>query len=179
MTGITTASDGFMGDGCRGEPSRGSARSRPRRGCGPQCGRIVVAAVPFVLAVAAMGCSGERWPTAEVTGTVKLDGEPVEKVALEFEPVIEGVKEVPPTAYGMTDAEGRYRVTRVGGPKGGAPGAVVGTNIVRVSAPEGSTAKVHPHYAGDGALRFEVRPGPNVFDIELVKNPLAAKPRGK
>jgi len=133
----------------------------------------------ILLAVFLSGCSGTRFQTAEVTGTVKLDGEPVEKVALEFEPAIEGVKEILPTAYGMTDAEGRYRVTRVGGQKGGAPGAVIGTNIVRISAPEGSTAKVHPHYAGDGALRFEVKPGPNVFDIELVANPLAGKPRGK
>lgn len=134
------------------------------------------------LAVAAVlvgGCAQNSFQTAEVTGTVKLDGEPVEKVALEFEPAIEGVKEILPTAYGMTDAEGRYRVTRVGGRKGGAPGAVVGTNIVRLSAPEGSAAKVHPHYSGEGSLRFEVRPGPNVFDIDLVMKPLSSKPRGK
>ncbi len=50
---------------------------------------------------------------------------------------------------------------------------VVGMNTVRVSAPEGSAAKVHPHYADEGAFQFEVKAGPNVFDIDLMKNPLA------
>ena len=117
------------------------------------------------------GCSAEKFKTAEVTGTVMLEGKPVEGVSLEFEPVRTGA-EIPPTAYGSTDAEGKYRLTRVGG-KGGRPGAVVGMNTVRVSAPEGSTATVHPHYADEGALQFEVKAGPNVFDIDLVKNPLA------
>ena len=144
----------------------------------PGSPRWVVYGGAMVAALAA-GCSGGSFKTAEVTGVVKLDGEPIERVALEFEPAIEGVKEILPTAYGMTDAEGRYRVTRVGNGGSEAAGAVVGTNIVRLSAPEGSTAKIHPHYFGDGALRFEVKPGPNVFDIELVKNPLAPKPRGK
>ena len=118
-----------------------------------------------------VGCSAEKFKTAEVTGTVMLEGTPVEGVSLEFEPVRTGA-EIPPTAYGSTDAEGKYRLTRVGG-KGGRPGAVVGMNTVRVSAPEGSTATVHPRYADEGALQFEVKAGPNVFDIDLVKNPLA------
>jgi hypothetical protein len=117
------------------------------------------------------GCSAEKFKTAEVTGTVTLEGTPVEGVSLEFEPHRTGA-EIPPTAYGSTDAEGKYRLTRVGG-RGGRPGAVVGMNTVRVSAPEGSSAKVHPHYADEGALQFEVQAGPNVFDIDLVKNPLA------
>jgi hypothetical protein len=117
------------------------------------------------------GCSAEKFKTAEVTGTVTLEGTPVEGVSVEFEPVRTGA-EIPPTAYGSTDAEGKYRLTRVGG-KGGRPGAVVGMNTVRVSAPEGSTAKVHPHYADECAFQFEVKAGPNVFDIDLMKNPLA------
>ncbi|MDA1040820.1 MAG: hypothetical protein O3A37_11105 [Planctomycetota bacterium] len=117
------------------------------------------------------GCSAEKFKTAEVRGTVTLEGTPVEGVSVEFEPVRTGA-EIPPTAYGSTDAEGKYRLTRVGG-KGGRPGAVVGMNIVRVSAPEGSSAKVHPHYADEGAFQYEVKAGPNIFDIDLMKNPLA------
>lgn len=131
--------------------------------------RILVMAV--CCAAFGAGCSAEKFKTAEVTGTVTLEGTPVEGVSLEFEPLRTGA-EIPPTAYGSTDAEGKYRLTRVGG-KGGRPGAVVGMNTVRVSAPEGSTAKVHPHYADEGAFQFEVKAGPNVFDIDLMKNPLA------
>ncbi len=118
------------------------------------------------------GCSAEKFKTAEVTGIVTLEGKPIQGVSLEFEPARTGA-EIPPTAYGSTDAEGRYRLTRVGG-KGGRPGAVIGMNTVRVSAPEGSSAKVHTHYADEGAFQFEVKAGPNVFDIDVVKNPLAA-----
>lgn len=132
--------------------------------CATLIGIVAVAFIP--------GCSAEKFKTAEVTGTVTLEGTPLEGVSLEFEPARTG-SEIPPTAYGSTDAAGRYRLTRVGG-KGGRPGAVIGMNTVRVSAPEGSTAKVHSHYAEEGAFQFEVKVGPNVFDIDLVKNPLAA-----
>ncbi len=118
------------------------------------------------------GCSAEKFKTAEVTGIVTLEGKPIRGVSLEFEPARTGA-EIPPTAYGSSDAVGRYRLTRVGG-KGGRPGAVIGMNTVRVSAPEGSSVKVHAHYADEGAFQFEVKAGPNVFDIDLVKNPLAA-----
>jgi len=134
----------------------------------PLCATLIgIVAVAFI-----PGCSAEKFKTAEVTGTVTLEGTPLEGVSLEFEPARTG-SEIPPTAYGSTDAAGRYRLTRVGG-KGGRPGAVIGMNTVRVSAPEGSTAKVHSHYAEEGAFQFEVKVGPNVFDIDLVKNPLAA-----
>jgi hypothetical protein len=118
------------------------------------------------------GCSAEKFKTAEVTGIVTLEGKPIRGVSLEFEPARTG-SEIPPTAYGSTDADGRYRLTRVGG-KGGRPGAVIGMNTVRVSTPEGSTATVDTHYADEGAFQFEVKAGPNVFDIDLIKNPLAA-----
>lgn len=125
----------------------------------------------LVLVSALCGCSRQSFSTAEVTGKVTLDGAPVAGVSLEFEPGRVG-KEILPTGYGSTDAEGAYRVTRVGNK----PGAVVGKNLVRVTTYEGSVSKIHPHYSTDeGAFQFEVKEGQNVFNVELVKNPLQKK----
>lgn len=130
---------------------------------------------PFVLIAvgAIVGCSGDAFSTADVTGTVTVDGKPVAGIMLEFEPERVG-KKILPTAYGMTDAEGRYEVSRVGGP-GGKPGAVVGMNTVRLSAPEGSGSKVHPYYADQGAFERQVAEGENVFDFEIESRPKAPR----
>lgn len=127
----------------------------------------------LVAAVAITGCSGDSFSTANVTGTVTVDGTPVAGIMLEFEPERMG-KKILPTAYGMTDAAGHYEVSRVGGP-GGKPGAVVGRNTVRLSTPEGSSSKVHPYYADQGAFQREVADGENVFDFEIESRPKAAR----
>jgi len=122
---------------------------------------------------ASTGCSGDSFSTADVTGTVTVDGKPMAGIMLEFEPGRVG-KKILPTAYGMTDAAGHYEVSRVGGP-GGKPGAVVGKNTVRLSTPEGSGSKVHPYYADQGAFEREVAEGDNVFDFEIESRPKALR----
>jgi hypothetical protein len=129
--------------------------------------RLGFIAAGCVLAV--QGCSGDGFQTARVTGTVTLDGRPLEGAQLEFEPPRAG-KTILPAAYGMTDAAGHYELRRSGG-NGGAPGAVVGMNTVRISSSEGGAAQVHPHYSGDGAFQREVVIGPNVIDFELESKP--------
>lgn len=118
------------------------------------------------------GCGREPFPTAELTGRVTLEGKPVEGVVVQFEPRNLNSKKTLPAAYGITDADGRYRAFRTGNKKFG---AVVGVNQVRVTVPEGNTAKVHPRYAADRAFWAEVAPGPNVFDLELVSDPTIMK----
>lgn len=119
----------------------------------------------IAVAIAASGCGGDKFKTAEVTGTVTVEGEPVAGVMLEFEPErVAGA--ILPAAYGSTDAEGRYRLERVGG-----SGGVVGKNTVRISAPEGSQVQVHPFYAEEGAFLREIVEGPNVFDFDLQRRP--------
>lgn len=122
-----------------------------------------------VCVVMLSGCSKEGFQTANVTGTVTLDGKPLEGAQLEFEPPRAG-KTILPAAYGMTDAAGHYELRRSGG-NGGAPGAVVGMNTVRISSSEGGAAKIHPHYSGDGCFQREVVAGPNVIDFELESKP--------
>lgn len=124
-----------------------------------------------------LGCSAEKFKVGEVTGSVTLAGQPVEGALVQFEP--EPVERKPlPAAYGMTDSSGRYRLIRSGG-KGGMPGAVVGLNHVRISVPEGSSAKIHPRYGGDGTFWLDVTEGTNVLDFELVNDPLAVRPPGQ
>lgn len=133
----------------------------------------VLALAVFLLMV---GCGKLTDPsTVEVTGRVTIDGKPVEGVIIQFEPDESGIKpgkKAPPSAFGTTDADGRYRAFRTGSK---AYGAVVGLNNVRVTVPEGSTAKVHPRYMADNAFWHEIGPGPTVVDLDLVADPTAVR----
>lgn len=142
-----------------------------------ECPSVLLSACSLSLAVFLAGGCGSinAPPVVEVTGRVTLEGKPLEGVVLQFEPDQSGVapgKPVLPVAYGTTDADGRYRAFRTGNK---AYGAAVGVNNVRVTVPEGSSAKVHPRYMADGAFRHEIGPGPTVVDFELVANPTAVR----
>jgi hypothetical protein len=130
----------------------------------------------IALVLAGTGCNRiEGGKLVEVTGRVTVDGKPVEGVIIQFEPDQSQMppgKKVLPTAYGNTDADGRYRAFRTGKK---AYGGVVGLNHVRVTVPEGSSAKVHPRYMGDSTFWHEIGPGPTVIDLELVADPTAVR----
>jgi hypothetical protein len=130
----------------------------------------------IVVMVAGVGCNQfESGKIVEVTGRVTLEGKPVEGVVVQLEPDQSSVgpgKKVLPTAYGKTDADGRFRAFRTGKNKFG---AAVGLNHVRVTVPEGSSAKVHPRYMGDSTFWHEIGPGPTVVDLELVADPTAVR----
>jgi hypothetical protein len=82
------------------------------------------------LAVLAAGCSSEGYKIAPVSGRVTLNGKPVEKAAVMFQPVApEGNYNPGPGSYGITDAEGRYTLKLIGKET---PGAVVGKHKVRI-----------------------------------------------
>ena len=64
--------------------------------------------------LALMGCS--RGPNlAEVEGTIKLKGKPIDKIHVEFWPEGNG-----PRSIGLTDAEGKYSLTTDDGKRKGA-----------------------------------------------------------
>lgn len=133
-----------------------------------------VIALPSALSVP--GCGNLAGPEiAEVTGRVTVDGVPLEGVVLQFEPdesaVAPGKKSLP-IAFGTTDADGRYRAFRTGNRLFG---AAVGLNHVRITVPEGSSAKVHPRYMGDSVFWHEVGPGDTVIDLELTADPTAVR----
>ena len=72
-------------------------------------------------ALAATGCGGGL-SFAVVEGTVKVNGQPVDKIQVEFWPAGDG-----PRSIGVTDANGRYTLASDDGSK---PGAVVGRHKV-------------------------------------------------
>lgn len=76
------------------------------------------------------GCAGRPYKAAQVTGRVTLDGKPLSKAHVTFVPMESKENKAPgPTAYGATDADGRY--TLAIDPQ--TPGAVVGRCRVYIS----------------------------------------------
>ena len=114
-----------------------SASERP-----PQAPRIWGAATGL-LAVLIAGCGGGL-DLIPVSGTVTLDGQPVDGAAVVFVPVAGG-----PAASGSTDAGGKFRLTTVN-----QPGAVPGEYNVTVTKQtmHGITADGMP---GPGGIRIE------------------------
>jgi hypothetical protein len=112
----------------------------------------------------ALGCS--RGPQfVAVSGRVTLDGEPLAGASVQFSPVAPpGSVEAPgPGSTGVTDADGRYTLTVVGGDR---PGAVTGEHQVRIytafaagRGDAGGTERLPARYHAATELRFTVKPG--------------------
>lgn len=117
---------------------------------------------------AVSGCS--RGPElGEVTGTVRVNGQPLAYALVVFQPIS------PPGTYGSayTDQQGQYRLL-FSRDKDGAP---VGTHRVTIRAAKGEElpedAKggpkivLPPKYNDESELERKVEPGSNVHDFEL------------
>jgi hypothetical protein len=139
------------------------------------------------LVIVAAGC-GKSLPVQFVEGRVTLDGKPLGNATIGF--TCTEAAGVPP-AFGVTDVDGVYRLTTIGGPH--SRGAVVGTFIVTVSKYETEhrdesvpqltppvVRAITPARYGDvssSPLRVTVREGANTgsaFDFAL-----SSKPGGK
>jgi hypothetical protein len=87
----------------------------------------------MVLGLSVAGCGPERPQTIGVTGTVTLDGEPLEGAVVGFTPEGGGRP-----ATGTTDAEGRFRLTTFDDGDGALPGRhLVTVAKVKDTAPGG------------------------------------------
>jgi hypothetical protein len=128
--------------------------------------------------VVATGCSqGPRM--AEVEGTLKLNGTPLDKIQVEFWPEGNG-----PRSIGVTDAQGRFTLASDDGKRAG---AVVGTHRIvlrdvgvlgeeflgrageNVDMTKGRKPRLSADY-GDPhktPIKKEVTSGKSVIDIEL------------
>src|SRR5262249_8023986 len=86
--------------------------------------------VVTVLALFAVGCSNDPYETAPVSGQITLDGKPVEKVAIMFQPIAtDGHLNPGPGSYGITDANGHYSLKLIGKET---RGVVVGKHKIRI-----------------------------------------------
>jgi hypothetical protein len=122
-------------------------------------------AATIAIVVAAAGCSGQHFRTAEVTGTVTYKGQPAAGLMLQFTPP-NGDKLGLPPAYGITKTDGSYRLVRPGGKWG----AVVGRNVVTVSVmpqDQPSAVTIPEKDVKDRSFDIEVSAKPNVHDIAL------------
>src|SRR5262249_24396048 len=82
------------------------------------------------VALVAAGCGKGENETASVSGRVTLNGQPVAKVAVMFQPIApEGNLNPGPGSYGVTDSDGRYTLKLIGKETSG---AVVGKHKVRI-----------------------------------------------
>lgn len=117
-----------------------------------------------LLFLAGCGDGADRPDLGYVTGTVTLDGAPLEGVQVLFQPA-DGRP-----AGGLADADGHYVVEYIRGEKGTKVGP---TTVTFAWLPGDSRAKPIPaRYMGkDSELKFDVKPGNNTFDLELVSDP--------
>ena len=91
------------------------------------------------------GCADSGPPTAEVSGTVQLDGRPIEEGSIQFIPV-EGSRG--PSAGGVIQ-DGKYHIPRK-------KGVTVGTNRVELRAFKNAGTKIQDPTAPPG-VRTEAR----------------------
>lgn len=132
--------------------------------------------VPLVGLAVALGC-GASIPMAEVEGTLKQNGRPLDKIQVEFWPEGSG-----PRSIGVTDASGHYTLKTDDGKR---TGASVGKHRVVLSdigtvakflgrkgegedATKGKKPRINAKYssAAQAAIVKEVSPGKNTIDLE-------------
>ena len=110
-----------------------------------------------------VGCSGGGQPLAEVTGTVTLDGKPVENISVVFQP------EAPDqaTSRGTSNAEGKFSLMY----NRDAAGAVPGKHKVRFAVMDADATGLLPekytNTAKSGMTADVKQEGPNEFQFDL------------
>ena len=114
------------------------------------------------------GCRDGGPELGAVSGTIKLDDEPLADAEVEFQPGPGGSP-----SYGKTDENGYYELKY--SPE--KAGAMVGEHLVRISTfgykrgpndrPIHVPERVPPKYNEQSALTREVKPGHNEFDFDL------------
>ena len=98
-----------------------------------------VFATPFILSLLFLtGCGGSGPEIGHVTGTVTLDGRPVEGAMLFFEPTTGGR-----SSTALTDASGKYELKYIGDRMG----ALIGDHQVRITKSRKTT------YEDNGKIR--------------------------
>ena len=139
----------------------------------------------ILLALTAVtGChSGPK--TMPVAGEVTFDDQPVQKGTIQFIPV----DETPGRATGATITDGRYRITKEGGPLAGGTYAVrivalrkTGKKIPDLMGPPGTMMEVEENYipaAYNSRTTLKVVISESPLDFRLEKTPATLPGNGK
>ncbi len=105
-------------------------------------GRAVSLLILICMMPCGVGCgSSSKYPTAQVSGIVTLDNEPLSGAIVNFQPVGGDNPNVGPGSTGRADENGHFSLTTIHDD----PGAVVGTHKVRIYSYSPESAP-----AGDG-----------------------------
>lgn len=140
------------------------------------CSRRQLALPLLAMTAGWYGCGVAAPELAEVTGTITLNGQPLQGAAVRFTPVSGAGW----PAHGTTNAEGRYRLLSADG----RPGAMPGQHMVAISVEELLAAEqaeqilrgrdfplpapqIPARYSSGEFLRADVQPGRNVRDFAL------------
>ena len=115
-------------------------------------------------AVLFFGCRAGEVELAEVTGTVRMDGKPLEQALVRFIPQAK----IGRPSSGVTDHAGRYHLLYTARDAG----AVVGPAKVEITTGDPENPKMFPEtvpakYNVETTLEREVESGENVFDFEV------------
>jgi hypothetical protein len=119
-------------------------------------------------------------PLAEVSGTVTLDGKPLENAIVQFQPVTEGPR---PnlnlaTSIGITDKDGKYRLVYIVIEEKQIYGAVIGMHgiVIKATDKEGNDV-IPPEYGSFSKtlVRKEVVKGGLPIDFPLISPPKPAQ----
>ena len=95
---------------------------------------LFVALIPLL----AIGCVGDGFTLAPVTGTVTFDGTPVADLTVTFSPKSTEDNPTPgPFSTATTDSEGKFTLTS----RAGKPGAVIGPHRVTIRLPADATSE--------------------------------------
>jgi hypothetical protein len=124
-----------------------------------------------------LGCGGSK--VASVSGTVKLDGEPLANAVVIFQPLGNGEVNPGVGSTGRTNEKGEYRLRLIDGGNG----AVRGMHRVEISCPidDGQNSpdedratkppnKVPDRYHAESKMTYEVKAGDNKADFDLTSN---------
>jgi hypothetical protein len=135
---------------------------------------IRTALTPLLLCLPICGCSGTSGPEmGEVSGTVKLDGQPLANASVRFTP------ESGAPSIGITDEQGYYELQY----SSSRNGAVAGQHVVRISThrhagedddgnktpavPEKVPTAYNLKAAENPEMKREVKSGSNTIDFDL------------
>jgi hypothetical protein len=118
-----------------------------------------------VLLAAVSGCGTSGPQVAPVHGRVTLDGRPLARADITFQP--EGAQRA---SIGRTDEDGRYELAY----KRGQPGAIVGKHTVQVEVSSELVKNPPPipaRYAANSELHRQVEPDENEINFDLTSDP--------
>lgn len=134
-----------------------------------------------LLAMTTLGCGSSEFrpPLATVKGSVSLNDKPLPDVTVTFEPLPgsgsgKEASIVGGTSMAVTDAEGNYSLSYMGG---ASKGAVIGQHIVRITSAAGggpaggadavSAIPIPSNYNSNSSLTANVSAGENKLDFAL------------